>query len=163
MCIDPANGRVPLEKSGRAYFGDNIEGTVTASDYGVYTANGAVADTLNHDLAQHVRRLNLIRRAIPALRKGQYSTEGCSGSIAFKRRYTSASVDSFVLVAINGQATFSSIPSGDYIEVITGKTVSSNGSLTTDSIGENNMRVYVLKTSTCEVTGKIGEDGAYLN
>ena len=162
LCIDPANGRVPLEKSGRAYFGDNLEGTVTATDYGVYTASGAVANTLNHDLAQHVRRLNLIRRSIAALRKGQYSTDGCSGSIAFKRRYTDNDVDSFALVAINGQATFSGIPSGEYIEVVTGKTVSSSGSLTSDSIGEGNMRVYVLKTSTCEVSGKIGEDGAYL-
>ena len=160
--IDPANTRTSLENSGRAYFGDHLEGTVTASDYGVYTASGTVAETLNHELAQHIRRLNLIRRSITALRKGQYSTQGCSGNIAFKRRYTDSSVDSFALVAINGQATFSGIPSGDYIEVITGKTLSSSGSLTTDSIGEGNMRVYVLKTSSCEVSGKIGEDGAYL-
>ncbi|MBR1720889.1 MAG: alpha-amylase, partial [Treponema sp.] len=160
--IDPANTRTSLENSGRAYFGDHLEGSVTASDYGVYTASGTVAETLNHELAQHIRRLNLIRRSITALRKGQYSTQGCSGNIAFKRRYTDSSVDSFALVAINGQATFSGIPSGDYIEVITGKTLSSSGSLTTDSIGEGNMRVYVLKTSSCEVSGKIGEDGAYL-
>ena len=161
--IDPANTRTSLENSGRAYFGDYLEGSVTASDYGVYTASGTVANTLNHELAQHVRRLNLIRRSITALRKGQYSTQGCSGSIAFKRRYTDSNVDSFALVAINGQATFSGIPSGTYIEVITGKTVSSSGSLTSDSIGEGNMRVYVLQTSSCEVSGKIGEDGAYLN
>ena len=160
--IDPANTRTSLENSGRAYFGDHLEGSVTASDYGDYTASGEVATTLSNDLAQHIIRLNKIRRAIPALRKGQYSTQGCSGSIAFKRRYTDSNVDSFVLVAINGQATFTGIPSGNYIEVITGKTVSSSGSLTTDSIGEGNMRVYVLQTSTCEVTGKIGEDGAYL-
>ncbi len=162
LAIDPANQRTSLENSGRAYFGDNLEGTVTASDFGEYTASGTVAETLNHDLAQHIIRLNKIRRAIPALRKGQYSTEGCSGSIAFKRRYTDSDVDSFVLVAINGQATFSGIPSGQYIEVITGNTVSSSGSLTTDSIGEGNMRVYVLKTDSCEVTGKIGSDGVYL-
>ena len=160
--IDPANTRTSLENSGRAYFGDHLEGSVTASDYGDYTASGEVATTLSNDLAQHIIRLNKIRRAIPALRKGQYSTQGCSGSIAFKRRYTDSDVDSFVLVAINGQATFTGIPSGNYIEVITGKTVNSSGSLTTDSIGEGNMRVYVLQTSTCEVTGKIGTDGAYL-
>lgn len=160
--IDPANTRTSLEKSGRAYFGDYLEGSVTASDYGEYTASGTVAGTLDHDLAQHIIRLNKIRRAIPALRKGQYSTEGCSGSIAFKRRYKDSDVDSFALVTINGQATFSGIPSGNYIEVITGNTFPSSGSLTTDLIGDGNMRVYVLKTSTCEVTGKIGEDGAYL-
>ena len=121
-----------------------------------------MATTLNHELAQHIRRLNLIRRAIPALRKGQYSTEGCSGSIAFKRRYTSNNVDSFALVAINGQATFSGIPSGQYVEVITGNTYSSTGSLTTDSIDTGNMRVYVLKTSSCDIDGKIGDNGTYL-
>ncbi|MCR5494419.1 MAG: hypothetical protein K6F15_02175 [Treponema sp.] len=160
--IDPANARCQLNLSGRAYFGDEIEGTVTASDFGEYTASGTVATTLSHPLAQHVRRLNKIRAAIPALRKGQYSTEGCSGSIAFKRRYTTSDLDSFVLVAIGGQATFTGIPSGNYVEVITGNTVSSSGSLTSDSIGQDNMRVYVLKTSSCEITGKIGEDGEYL-
>ncbi len=163
--IDPANARCQLNESGRAYFGDNIEGRVTATDFGVYTAEpkSAVETTLNHDLAQHVRRLNLIRRAIPALRKGQYSTEGCSGSIAFKRRYTKNGVDSFALVAIGGQASFSGIPSGQYIEVITGTPVSSNGSLTTDSIGKDNMRVYVLQTGDgVEPTGQIGETGEYL-
>lgn len=113
-------------------------------------------------MAQHIIRLNQIRRAIPALRKGQYSTEGCSGSIAFKRRYTDNDVDSFAAVAINGGATFTGLPSGTYIEVVTGKTINSNGTITTDSIGDGNMRVYVLKTDSCEVDGKIGKDGAYL-
>ena len=161
--IDPANQRTSLENSGRAYFGDYLKGSVTASDFGEYSASGTVANTLNNSLAQHIIRLNKIRRAIPALRKGQYSTEGCNGSIAFKRRYTSGSVDSFALVAINGQATFNGIPSGTYVEVVTGKTVYSNGSLTSDSIGQDNMRVYVLQTNDgVEPTGKIGTDGAYL-
>ena len=160
--IDPANTRTSLDKSGRAYFGDFLEGSITADDFGVYTASGTVEETLNHNLAQHIIRLNQIRRAIPALRKGQYSTEGCEGSIAFKRRYTDNSIDSFALVAIGGQATFKGVPSGEYVEVITGKTVNSSGTITTDSIERGNMRVYVLKTDSCEVDGKIGKDGAYL-
>lgn len=163
LAIDPANERIPLEKSGRAYFGDHLEGSVSASDFGTYTASGAVAQTLDHDLAQHIIRLNQIRRAIPALQKGQYSTEGCSGGISFKRRYTDSEVDSFALVAINGQATFSNVPSGTYVEVITGKTVDCGGTLKTDAIGENNMRVYVLQTGKGDIpSGKIGKDGAYL-
>ncbi len=164
MQIEPyTNGnKVPYAQSGRAYYGDHLEGTVTATDFGEYTASGTVKDTLSHDLAQHIIRLNQIRRAIPALRKGQYSTDGCNGSIAFKRRYTDNDVDSFAAVAINGGATFTGLPSGTYIEVITGKTVNSNGTITTDSIGEGNMRVYVLKTDSCEVDGKIGKDGVYL-
>ena len=160
--IDPANTRTSLDKSGRAYFGDKIEGTVTATDFGEYTASGTVKETLNHPLAQHVIRLNKIRRAIPALQKGQYSTAGCSGNIAFKRRYTDNTVDSFVLVAIGGKADFTDIPSGDYLEVITGETVKSTGTLTTGSIDQDNMRIYVLKTANCGVDGKIGTDGVYL-
>ncbi len=165
MQIEPyTNGnKVPYAQSGRAYYGDHLEGTVTATDFGEYIASGTVKETLSHDLAQHIIRLNQIRRAIPALRKGQYSTEGCSGSIAFKRRYTDNDVDSFAAVAINGGATFTGLPSGTYIEVVTGKTINSNGTITTDSIGRGNMRVYVLKTDSCEVDGKIGKDGAYLN
>ncbi|MDD5776280.1 MAG: alpha-amylase family glycosyl hydrolase [Treponema sp.] len=160
--IDPANTRTSLDKSGRAYFGDYIEGDVTATDFGEYTASGKVAETLNHDLAQHVIRLNKIRRAIPALQKGQYSTAGCSGNIAFKRRYTDNTVDSFVLVAIGGKADFTDVPSGDYLEVITGETVKSTGTLTTGEIDKDNMRIYVLKTPNCGVDGQIGTDGAYL-
>ena len=163
--IDPANARTSLDKSGRAYFGDYLEGTVTATDFGEYTASGTVAETLNYELSQHIIRLNKIRRAIPALRKGQYSTDGCNGSIAFKRRYTDSDVDSFAIVTINGDATFTGLPGGTYIEVVTGKTVSigEGGTITTDSIGRGNMRVYVnTSLAGCEVDGKIGKDGAYL-
>ena len=38
-----------------------------------------------------------------------------------------------------------------------------NGTLTSDSIGEGNARIYVLQTGDgVEPTGKIGSDGAYL-
>lgn len=166
MPIDPANTRTSLEESGRAYLGTHLEGSVIATDYGEYTASGTVAQTLNHDLAQHIIRLNKIRRAVPALQKGQYSTEGCNGSIAFKRRFTDSEsgVDSFVCVTINGGATFTGLPSGTYKELITGATVNGS-SITTDSIGQGNMRVYVLQNDTATAygaTGKIGKDGAYL-
>ena len=163
--IEPyTNGnKAPYAESGRAYYGDHLEGSISADDVGVYTASGEIETTLNSDLSQHLMRLNQIRRAISALRKGQYSTEGCKGeSVAFKRRYTDSNTDSFAAVAINGGATFTGLPAGEYIEVVTGKTINSNGTIRTDSIGEGNMRVYVLKTPSCEIDGKIGKDGAYL-
>ena len=164
--IDPANDRTSLEESGRAYLGTHLEGTVTATDYGEYTASGTVATTLNHKLAQHIIRLNKIRRAVPALQKGQYSTQGCSGNIAFKRRFkdTTTGEDSFVLVAINGGATFSGVPDGTYVDLITGDK-KSGSTISTGSIGQDNMRVYVLQNDTATkygATGKIGETGAYL-
>ena len=166
MQIEPyTNGnKVPYAKSGRAYYGDHLEGSVTASDFGEYTASGEVATTLSNDLAQHIIRLNKIRRAIPALRKGQYSKDGCSGNIAFKRRYTDSDVDSFVVVAINGSATFTGLPGGKYIDVVSGdvKTISEGGTITTDSVDRGNMRVYVNVSLDPSITGKIGTAGTYL-
>ncbi len=153
----------PLATTGRAYFGDNIEGSVNVTDFGVYSnATGTMATTLNHPLAKHIQKLNLIRRAVPALRKGQYSTEGVSGGMAFKRRYTDNTVDSFVCVSITGGATFTGIPNGTYVDAVTGasKTVS-NGTLSVEATSKGNMRVYVLQNSTTS-TGKIGESGTYL-
>ena len=153
-----------LRNTGRAYYGGYLKGDVTTTDFGQYTAaTGNLAQTLSHPLAQHIRRLNLIRAAVPALRKGQYSTEGCSGSYAFKRRYTDTQTDSYALVCINGNATFTGILNGTYTDCVTGdvKTVS-NGTLTATCSGKGNMRVYVLSTDKTPAPGKIGEDGLYL-
>ncbi|MCX7922517.1 MAG: alpha-amylase family glycosyl hydrolase [Clostridia bacterium] len=151
----------PLSTTGRAYFGGNIEGSVTVTGYGQYTnATGTMATTLSHPLAQHIRRLNLIRRAVPALQKGQYSLDGISGSMAFKRRFTDTTkgIDSFVLVTISGDATFTGIPNGTYKDAITGTSVTvTNGTLTATCSGKGNMRVYVLNGP-----GKIGDTGTYL-
>ena len=61
---------ISLENSGRAYFGDYLEGDVTATDFGTYSnASGAVASTLEAPLAVHIQQLNRIRRAVPALQR----------------------------------------------------------------------------------------------
>lgn len=152
----------PLSETGRAYFGNHIEGNIQVTDFGIYNnASGAVAETLDYPLARHIRRLNLIRRTIPALQKGQYSTEGISGDgMAFKRRYTADDVDSFALVTVSGSATFNGIPGGTYADAVTGdiKNVPEGGSLTAACSGQGNMRVYVLNGP-----GKIGEDTTYLS
>ena len=156
----------PLSTTGRAYFGDNIEGSVNVTDFAQYTsATGAMAETLNHPLSKHIQRLNLIRSQIPALRKGQYSTENVSGDMAFKRRYTNTEegIDSFVCVSITNGATFNNIPNGKYVDAITGDVKNvTNGTLSIPSVGKGNMRVYVLDLPGNSAPGKIGEDGTYL-
>ena len=154
----------PLEDTGRAYYGDNIEGTITATDFGVYgNVSGAVADTLMHPLSQHIQRLNRIRQAIPALRKGQYSTEGCSGKLSFKRRYTDDKTDSFVCVTISGDSTFTGIPNGKYVDAITGDVQNvTDGTLTASVSGKGNMKVYVLDTAKTPAPGRIITNGDYL-
>ena len=158
-CVIDVGTAAPLKETGRAYYGGYITGDVTATGFGSYSeATGNMAATLSKPLARHIARLSQIRQKIPALRKGQYSTEGCNGTIAFKRRYTNDNIDSYVLVAISGTATFSGVLNGTYTEVITGKTVTVNdGTLTSPEIAKGNMRIYVL-----DGNGKIGEDGPYL-
>ncbi|NUR39973.1 MAG: alpha-amylase [Streptomyces sp.] len=149
----------PLASTGRAYYGDNLEGTVTASEFGkADSASGQVATTLSQPLVKHLQRLNQIRRAVPALQMGQYSTDGISGSMAFKRRYTSGSTDSFALVTVTGDATYTGIPNGTYKDAVTGDTKTvTNGTLSVSAPGKGNLRVYVLGGP-----GKIGTDGPYL-
>ncbi len=165
--IDVGPGQ-PLATTGRAYFGDHIEGNVSATDFGVYNATGTVKDTLNYPLAQHIRKLNMMRRAIPALQKGQYTNNGSyvSGNMAYIRRYTNASegVDSLALVTISGGATFKGIPNGKYIDAVTGDVQNvTNGTLNVSSIGTANMRVYVCCASGFTgISGRIGDTGTYL-
>ena len=153
------NNRTPRKNSGRAYFGTYLEGNISASDFGEYTADGNVARTLSADLAQHIVRLNKIRAAVPALRKGQYTWDGCSasGGWAFKRAYK----DSYALVAVNGGATFSALPAGTYVDIVTGQsyTAAQGGSITvTAPSGKGQLRVLVKDWTG----GKVGDDGKFI-
>ena len=143
-----------------------MEGSVTATDYGEYTASGKVAETLNAPLSVHLRQLNLIRQAVPALQKGQYTVDNnyVSGNMAYVRRYTDSETDSLACVAISGGATFKNIPNGKYIDAVTGDVQNvTNGTLTVPSIGTANMRVYVCcATGFTGIDGQIGTNGTYL-
>ncbi len=150
----------PLSTTGRAYYGDHLEGTVTATDFSTYTASGTVADTLNSPLSKHIQKLNAIRRAVPALQKGQYTVSNSyvSGNMAYIRRYTdrTAGVDSLALVTVTDGATFKNIPNGKYVDAVTGDVkYVSGGTLSVNSVGKGNMRVYV-----CCADGYTGISGA---
>lgn len=165
--IDPGN-TAALSTTGRAYFGDYLEGNVTASDFGVYNASGKVEQTLNSPLAVHLRQLNLIRQAVPALQKGQYTTSSTyvDGHMAYVRRYTNKNenVDSLALVTVSGSATFKNIPNGKYIDAVTGDVQNvTNGTLTVPSLSKGNARVYVCcANGFTGISGKIGQNGTYL-
>lgn len=146
----------PLSNTGRAYFGGYITGDVEASDFGEYKASGNVAASLNHDVAQHLIRLNKIRQAVPALRKGQWTTDGCTanGGIAFKRAYK----DSYALVALNGGATFTDCPAGTYTDLVTGKTYT-GPTITVDAPNNQGQVRVLVKDWT---GGKLIENGAFI-
>ena len=146
----------PLSNTGRAYFGGYITGDVTATDFGMYKASGNVAASLNHDVAQHLIRLNKIRQAVPALRKGQWTTDGCKANngIAFKRAYK----DSYALVALNGGATFTDCPEGTYTDIVTGKTYTGS-TITVDAPATQGQVRVLVKDWT---GGVVGEDGPFI-
>ena len=155
---------IALQNSGRAYYGGYIKGDITTTDFAEYTgATGNLATSLSHPLAQHIQRLSKIRMAVPALRKGQYSVDGCSGSFAFKRRYTDDTTDSYALICISGNGTFTGILNGTYTDCVTGDTKTvTDGKLSVSCSGKGNLRVYVLSTDKTPAPGKIGEDGKYI-
>ena len=163
-CVIDKGPNESLIKTGRAYFGGYIKGNATVTDFATYTnATGNMAATLSHPLAKHVQRLNKIRQAVPALRKGQYSMDGCNGSFAFKRRYTDANTDSYALICISGGATFSNVLNGKYTDCVTGEVINvTNGTLKANCSGKGNLRVFVLDTEKTKAPGKIGNDGKYL-
>ena len=160
---------ISLENTGRAYFGDYLEGNVTATDFSEYTASGTVADTLASPLSKHLSKVNAIRRAIPALQKGQYTASSnyvSGGNMSYIRRYTNKDegVDSLALVTVSSGATFKNIPNGTYIDAVTGDVQNvTNGTLTVPTIGKANMRVYVCCASGFTgINGAIGGSSDYL-
>lgn len=157
---------ISLENSGRAYFGDYLEGTVNATDFSEYTASGTVADTLASPLSKHLSKVNAIRRAIPALQKGQYTalnTYVTGGDMSYVRRYTDDNTDSLALVSISSGATFKNIPNGKYVDAVTGDVkYVTDGTLTVPELAKANMRVYVCCASGFTgIDGQIGGDSAY--
>lgn len=150
----------PLSTTGRAYFGGYITGDVTASDFGSYTASGNAAATLSHDLAQHLIRLNKIRQACPALRRGQWTSDGCSanGGIAFKR----ATADSYALVCLNGGATFTGCPDGTYTDLVTGQTYSGSTITVSAPSNQGQLRVLVRNYTGKSGAALLGGDGKFI-
>ena len=171
-----SNGvNMSLEKTGRAYYGSHLEGNVTASDFGVYTASGEVQTTLSKDMCKHLRDLNKIRLAVPALQMGQYSTSGHSGGWAgYKRRYTGTNkitgeaIDSYCLVGVgSGTHTWSGVLNGTYIDAVSGQTVNVSGgtaSFTPKTGGDSSdaaLVVLVYNELTTKAPGKVASESPY--
>jgi glycosidase len=162
-----------LEKTGRSYFGPHLEGTVTATDFGKYTATGEVEKTLSHELAQHLMGLNKIRLAVPALQMGQYSTQGHKGGWAgYKRRYTGKNkitgenIDSYALVGVGaGTHSWIGVLEGEYVNILTGATVNASGgniSASASGSGDAALLVLVKKGLTTPAPGKISQSSPFL-
>ena len=136
-----------LDQTGRAYFGDHL-------------TDERIGQTQSHSLYQHIKRLNQIRQAVPALQKGAMSHIHEWGSgMSFVRDHNNGESYAVVGLAIDGDQGISvgDIRNGVYRDVVTGNEINvGNGSISFHVRG-NSAGIYVLNGP-----GKVGADGMYL-
>lgn len=143
---DVEGERDTLHRTGRAYFGDHL-------------TDERIAQTQAHPLYRHIQRLNLIRRAIPALQKARMSHLAEWGSgMRFVRDYSEGGSYVIVGLAIGAeqQIAIEGVKPGVYRDAVTGAEIASDGRLGFH-VKANSAGIYVL-----DGPGKIGMDGLYL-
>ena len=136
-----------LDQTGRAYFGDRL-------------APAALATTQAHPLYRHVRRLNQIRRAVPALQKAAMTHVDEHGSgLSFIRDYQNGLSYAVVGLASGAAETFtiSGVRNGTYRDAVTGRVVAVGNATLTFTVNAASAGIYVL-----DGPGKIGVDGDFL-
>lgn len=128
-----------INETGRAYYGN------------------AMATAPSHKVYQHIKKLNAIRKALPALQNGNWNWAGNAPDNGVG--YTRESGSSFVCVGLakDGSASFNftGIPNGIYRDAVTGREVNvTNGNLAF-SVASTSAGIYVK-----DGPGMIGESGA---
>ncbi|MEL6536281.1 MAG: starch-binding protein [Bacteroidota bacterium] len=120
-----------IDETGRAYYGNVMD------------------QAPGHPIYQHIKKLNAIRRAVPALQKGDWGWQGAPGNaVAYRRAYSGGGVYSEVAVGLakDGGAsfTFGGMTDGIYRDAVTGReAVASGGSLSfTVTSGSAGIYVY---------------------
>jgi glycosidase len=144
---DVIGERDTLDQTGRAYFGDHL------------TAE-RIAETQAHPLYRHIRRLNAIRRAIPALRKAPMGQVAEWGSgMSFVRDLGDGQSYAVVGLAIGSdqEVTVGGVRNGLYRDAVTGREARVGDGTLRFGVRANSAGVYVL-----DGPGKVGEDGPYL-
>lgn len=136
-----------LDTTGRAYFGDHL-------------TDERLPETQSHPLYRHIRRLNQIRRAIPALQKGPMSHVGeWGGGMSFVRDYNNGGSYCVVGLAIGSDQGINvgNVRDGLYRDAVTGNELRVGGGNISFGVRANSAGIYVL-----DGPGRIGEDGPYL-
>ena len=136
---DSQGTKESIDNTGRAYYGD------------------AMTQAPNHRIYKHIKKLNAIRKAIPALQKGSWSWGGNGGGNGVG--YVRDAGSSYVVVGIAKDGivnfNFSGIKNGIYRDAVTGHEVEvGNGSIAF-TVAPNSAGIYVL-----DGPGLIGELGA---
>ncbi len=131
-----------INETGRAYYGDVMD---QAPSFKIY---------------QHIKKLNAIRKVVPALQKGTWNwVDSPNNAVAYRRVYNGPSTYSEVAVGLakDGDATiaFDDMSNGVYRDAVTGAEVLvTNGELRF-SVKSGSAGIYVLNGP-----GMIGDCGA---
>lgn len=136
-----------LETTGRAYFGDHL-------------TDERLPATQGHPLYRHIRRLNQIRQAIPALQKAPMSHVGEWGSgMSFVRDHNNGESYCVVGLAVGSDQNISvgNVRNGTYRDAVTGNELRIGGGTISFHVRANSAGIYVLNGP-----GRIGEAGPYL-
>ncbi len=136
-----------LDQTGRAYFGDHL-------------TDERIGQTQSHPLYQHIKRLNQIRRAVPALQKAQMTQVSEWGSgMRFVRDLSGEGSYAVIGLAIGSDqsVTVDGVRDGIYRDAVTGREVQIRDGRLSFSVPANSAGIYVL-----DGPGKVGVDGVYL-
>ncbi|WP_394151123.1 alpha-amylase family glycosyl hydrolase [Vibrio maritimus] len=142
---DIASANDTIDQTGRAYYGEHLENA------------GA---TQSHPLYQHIKRLNMIRSAVPALQKAPMSEVNEWGAgMSFVRDLSSEGSYAVVGLAAGGnqQINVSNVQNGTYTDAVSGETKQVSGGSFTFNVPAHSVRVWVLNGG-----GQIGSSGKYL-
>ena len=126
-----------INETGRAYFGNTTE---TASEHKIY---------------QHIKKLNAIRKAVPALQKGVWSWKNAPGNaVAYQRIFENSEV--IVGLAKDGNASFgiSGARNGIYRDAVTGREQQVTNGQLNFTVKSGSAGIYVLNGP-----GRIGACG----
>ena len=141
---DIAGNNDTVAMTGRAYFGDVLDSGTAP----------------NHNLFQHIKRLNQIRKAVPALQKAPTTQVNEWGAgISFVRDYPAG--NSYVVVGLaagnNQSISVQGVKNGVYRDAVTGSSITVSSGTLSFTVKANSAGIYVL-----DGPGKIGVDGTYL-
>ncbi|MDF3013967.1 MAG: amy13G [Cellvibrio sp.] len=142
---DIAGNSDTIDQTGRAYFGPHLDN---------------LAATQSHPLYQHIKRLNQIRSAIPALQKAPSTQVNEWGAgMSFVRDLPSENSYAVIgLASSSGQTiNVSGVRNGTYKDAVTGNSIIVSNGTISFSVASYSAGIYVLNGS-----GKIGTTGTYL-
>ncbi|KAA1247824.1 alpha-amylase family glycosyl hydrolase [Aquimarina sp. RZ0] len=135
---DAAGIRESINKTGRAYYGD------------------VMGQARNHKIYKHLKKLNAMRKAIPALQKGNWAWKEAPGNaVSYRRVYQGSEVA--VGLAKDGDASFSisGMTNGLYRDAVTGREITSQNGVLNFTVTSGSAGIYVLNGP-----GIIGSCGA---